>query len=313
MEFRTLREEELDEWLDHCLLVFNKGEYSEGYRQYFKNHWINDPWRDLESILVAVDEEKIVSTVRIFHRKIYLNEQIVEMGGIGEVSTKPEYQCMGLSTKLFSLVTKRMQELGVKVSMLSAAPEKIGYYNKLGWERIPRFFNVSSIKSKDDFNFSIRPVNFNTDIPQISLIYNVYSKKLNGTVVRDNDNYWINWVKTEAKNFYVIEENNKIIAYVDFDRYDKTILIREFGELQNKSSLFSSLGSKLAAICNLNECEIVYGSDINADFKTDRIIEDNNEMIRLITPFRLDNLLIESTEQLVNVFEKLSHWDIEGF
>lgn len=313
MEFRTLRENELDQWLDHCLFVFNKGEYSEGYRQYFKNHWINDPWRDLESILIAVDEEKIVSTVRIFHRKIYLNGQVVEMGGIGEVSTKPEYQGRGLSTKLFSLVAKRMQEIGVKVSMLGAAPEKIGFYNKLGWESIPRCFNVSSIKSKDDFNFSIRPINFNTDIPQINAIHMVYSEKFNGTVVRDNEKYWSNWVKTEAKNFYVVEDNNKIIAYVDIDRYDKTIRIREFGEILNKSSLYSSVVSKLAAINSLNECEIVYGSDINADFKIDRIIEENNEMIRLITPFRLDNLLIENTKQLVNVFGNLTYWDIDGF
>jgi hypothetical protein len=220
---------------------------------------------------------------------------------------------MGLSTKLFSLAIKRMQELGVKVSMLGAAPEKIGFYNKLGWESIPRRFNVSSIKSKDDFNFSIRPINFNTDISQISAIHKVYSKKLNGTVVRDNESYWSNWVKTEAKSFYVAEDNNVIIAYIDFVKYDQTIRIREFGELLNNGSMFSSTVSKIAVINSLNECEIVCGSNINGDFKTDRIIEENNEMIRLITPFRLDNLLIENTKQLVNVFGNLTYWDIDGF
>lgn len=314
MEIRTLKKEEFDEWLDHCLYVFNKGEYSEGYRQYFKNHWMNDPWRDLESIFVAASEGRIVSTIRIFHRKIYINGQLINMGGIGEVSTRPEYQRMGLSTKLFSFALKRMQELGIKVSLLSAAQDKIGFYNKLGWQSVPRCFNVSSINEKDDFKFNIRPVNFDTDIDKISLIHRFYSKSYNGIVGRDNSGYWNNWVRTEAKNFYVVEDNNnKIIAYIDFDKYDKTIRVREYGELLTESSLFSSLITKLAAMCKFDECEVIYGAGIQSSFKVDRVIEENNDMIRLINPFILDNHVIENTEQLVKIFGNLTYWDIDSF
>ena len=66
MEFRALRPEELEAWLDHVTSVFTGG------RQYFSNHWHNDPWRDAEGIRIAVDNGTIVSTVRVFIRKIFL-------------------------------------------------------------------------------------------------------------------------------------------------------------------------------------------------------------------------------------------------
>ncbi len=51
VEVRSLREEELERWFDHCAEVF-KGES----REYFVRHWNNDPWRNLNSIFVAVED-----------------------------------------------------------------------------------------------------------------------------------------------------------------------------------------------------------------------------------------------------------------
>lgn len=100
IEFRTLKNDELEKWFDHCMYVFNEGIYSREYRQYFVNHYNNDPWRDLDTILVCMDDNKIASTVRIFNRKIYLNSKEVSMGGIGEVSTKSEYRSQGVVHKV---------------------------------------------------------------------------------------------------------------------------------------------------------------------------------------------------------------------
>ena len=55
MEFRALYPEELETWLDHVTTVFTGG------RQYFSNHWHNDPWRDAEGIRIAVDDMGLLS------------------------------------------------------------------------------------------------------------------------------------------------------------------------------------------------------------------------------------------------------------
>ncbi len=90
MEFRSLYPEELEAWLDHVTHVFLAS------RQYFSNHWHNDPWKDVEGIRVAVDDGKIVSTVRVFIRKMFFHGEPISVGGIGEVSTRSEYRKRGL-------------------------------------------------------------------------------------------------------------------------------------------------------------------------------------------------------------------------
>lgn len=323
IEFRELKLEEMEAWFDHCMYVFNGGTYSQSYRQYFIKHYYNDPWRDLESILVAVEDEKIVSTVRIFHRRIYLNGQIIEMGGIGEVSTNLEYRCKGLSSKLLAIAIKKMKEKGINVSMLGAASEKIGFYNKFGWESLSRCFNKSTVKGENNLNIKMRPVNFDTDIPQIALIFDDYSRRRNGIVVRDKEYYWNKWVKNEAKNFYVVEdEMGKISAYIDFEKCDKIIQIREFGELSEKDSIFALLVPKIINHASENECEVIYSTAIQSTFKVDKVIEETNEMIKLINPFNFGDMKVQNTKELVKklsncaqreVSKSFISWHIDGF
>jgi hypothetical protein len=64
MEFRTLRPEELEMWFEHCVYVFNKGVIDLPYKNLFINHLYNDPDMELDGIHVAVENGKIVSTVR---------------------------------------------------------------------------------------------------------------------------------------------------------------------------------------------------------------------------------------------------------
>lgn len=69
VEIRSLKETELEIWFDHLDTVFETTP-----RNYFVNHWNSDPLRDIEGIRVAIDKKngKIVSTVRVFIREIYI-------------------------------------------------------------------------------------------------------------------------------------------------------------------------------------------------------------------------------------------------
>jgi len=322
IEFRTLKNDELEKWFDHCMYVFNEGIYSREYRQYFVNHYNNDPWRDLDTILVCMDDNKIASTVRIFNRKIYLNSKEVSMGGIGEVSTKSEYRSQGLSTKLLEIAIEKMKNMGINVSILGAAQNKFGYYNRLGWDNIPRCFNASNVKGNNNFKFKIRPINFETDITEIISIYNNYSKKLNGTLVRNEKYYWENWVKNEAKNFYIVEDNNKIISYIDFEKNNNVIKIREFGELLHSKSIFKELLSKIVYLEGEEECKVIYPKIIKSELKIEEVIKEMGLMINVINPFEFKGIKIENTKDFIKIFnninkiqneELFTFWDIDGF
>lgn len=318
IEIRALKPAEMEQWFDHCMYVFNGGTYSEGYRKYFMNHWYNDAWREIDSILVAVEDEKILSTVRVFRRKIYLKGYSIEMGGIGEVSTKPEHRSKGLSTKLLSLAIERMEELDIKVSLLGTSSDKISYYNRLCWQNLPRCFSIMNIRGAK-CSLKVRPLNFENDIEHIANIHKAYSSKLNGVIVRDNMEYWNKWAKTEFKNCYVVEDkDSNIMAYVDFDKYDKEIRIREFGELYPENSVFNELIEGIAQLVELKDGIVKYPKAIIPVLKADNEVIENGEMIRLIKPFEIDGIKFTNSEQIVNVMNNESSslftfWDVDGF
>jgi hypothetical protein len=52
-------------------------------------------------------------------------------------------------------------------------------------------------------------VDFRTaDIGHLKEIYASYAKRFSGTVVRDNDNYWKQWIANEPAVYYALE--NKV-------------------------------------------------------------------------------------------------------
>ena len=322
IEFRSLKSEEMEQWFQHCMYVFNLGTYSEKLKNYFMNHWYNDPWRELESIFVAVEGGKVLSTVRVFHRKIYLQGQIISMGGIGEVSTKPECRGLGLSTKLLGLAIDRMEIMGINVSTLGTGEDKLGYYGRLGWQSLPRAFNIAKVKAQENIEITTRPVSYEKDILSIRDMYKQYSKKVSGAIVRDNEYYWENWVETEYKNCLIAEKDGKAVAYMDIQQSDMNIRVREFGAQAGYEGLFKDMLQDIVSTSGLGEGLVKYPASIETEVYVEKYVEEKGEMIRLITPFSLGDKNINTTEQLLDRMNVASYgegkdcftfWDADGF
>ena len=163
MEFRALYPEELETWLDHVTSVFS------GSRQYFSNHWHNDPWQDAEGIRIAIDDGRIVSTVRVFIRKMFLHGEPVTVGGIGEVSTRSEYRRRGIATQLLKDSIEFMESRGIAVSSLHGSQR---IYAIEGWEKVPRYYAKQPITTKARSEWNIRPANFadTTEVAQLATL-----------------------------------------------------------------------------------------------------------------------------------------------
>jgi predicted acetyltransferase len=198
IEFRSLRENEMEDWFDHCMWVFNNSEYSESCRQYFADHWYNDPWKDIDSIFVAADGGKILSTVRVFHRNIFISGQAISMGGIGEVSTKPEYQGKGLSGTLLKNAISLMKKRKINTSILFTG--KWGHYGRYDWKQCIICSNVSDVPMEPSSKYNFRSANINTDLESLKSIYTEYSKNHNGPLIRDSSFYWEHWLSKGIEN-----------------------------------------------------------------------------------------------------------------
>eukprot|EP01135_Chromosphaera_perkinsii_P006604 Nk52_evm6s554 gene=Nk52_evmTU6s554 len=249
--FRTLNaEDEMKEWIRQLVSAFaekgaKNGQSSQTMKEYFVNHWQNDPWKDEKMVFLAVTktDQKIVGCVRIHKRRVFLNSKIVQCGCIGEVSTIPEYRGMGLASALLKLAIKCMVNNGFEISMLSSAEQHGPYYEKFGWKHVPvplESFSVTSeiMNSLIHTNevkkgYELSEIDIEADWKILMEMYLKQAAAFNGCVVRDSEAYWKNWIAFEmerqkCKGFKLQSESGALQSYAFFRCEDDSIQIFEF-------------------------------------------------------------------------------------
>ncbi len=308
MEFRSLYPEELEAWLDHVTHVFSAS------RQYFSNHWHNDPWRDVQGIRVAVDDGKIVSTVRVFIRKMYFHGEPISVGGIGEVSTHPEYRKRGLATQLLKDSIQFMEDRQIAISMLHGSQR---IYSVEGWESVPRYYAKKTLLGRKQQEWNIRPVNFQDaeEVVQLTSLYDTYSRKFNGTFVRDNMAYWTDWVKTESPQAWVAERDGVIDGYVSVRGRDGELGVKEFAVsdalfIENSAKLFfEGMLSDIIAQMGEEKLEVEYPAPIADGFSAAKVETYGSTMYRVILPAAFPT---EFAKKRIDVFPDLLHYQVES-
>ena len=294
MEFRALYPDELEAWLDHVTSVFTGG------RRYFSNHWHNDPWRDPEGIRVAVDNGTIISTVRVFIRKMFLHGEPVTVGGIGEVSTRSEYRRRGIATQLLKDSIEFMESRDIVFSSLHGSQR---IYSIEGWEKVPRYYAKQPFAAKEQSAWEVRPVNFEdeAEVKQIATIYDGYARKFNGTFVRDDITYWTAWVQTESQNAWIAERNGSIEGYVSFAGGGDELSVKEFiasegaFEQDKGKQLFEAMLSNVVAQMGAELMEVVYPAPIADGFNAPTIEERGSTMYRINQPDALSEKMASDT------------------
>lgn len=308
MEFRALYSDELEAWLDHVTHVFS------GSRQYFSNHWHNDPWRDVEGIRVAVDDGTIVSTVRVFIRQMYFHGEPVSVGGIGEVSTRPEYQKRGLATQLLKDSIQFMENRGIAISMLHGSQR---IYSVEGWESVPRYYAKKTLIGKVQQEWNVRQTNFQdgNEVKQLASLYDTYSRKFNGTFVRDDIAYWTDWVQTESPSAWIAERDGVIDGYVSVRRREQQLGVKEFIASEalfahnRAKDFFEVMLSHVIAEMGAEKLEIEYPAPIADGFNAPKVESYGSTMYRVIQPTSLPT---EFARKRIDVFPDLMHYQVES-
>ncbi len=283
MEFRALYPKEIETWLDHVTSVFTGG------HQYFSNHWHNDPWRDAEGIRVAVDNGTIISTVRVFIRQMFLHGEQITVGGIGEVSTRPEYRRRGIATQLLKDSIRFMEDRNIVLSSLHGSQQ---IYSIEGWEKVPRYHARQSFIAEKQAEWEVRPANFDdeAEVKQIAELYDQYARKFNGPFVRDETEYWTKWVRTESSNAWVAERNGSIEGYVSVVQREDELNVKEFiasealYERDRGKQLFESMLSHIIAQMDMESHAVVYPAPIADGFNVPTIEEHGSTMYRINQP-----------------------------
>ena len=95
MEIRAAQESELEQVVELNCMAFNPNQH-ERYWQYVRG----DSSYRLSQTRVVVVNDRVVSTLRVWERRIRIGASLVTMGGIGGVCTHPKYRGVGYASAL---------------------------------------------------------------------------------------------------------------------------------------------------------------------------------------------------------------------
>lgn len=229
VKYRQIRANEEEAWLEHVHGVFGeaKGDRAPP-RSYFERHVRNDPAADLpNSAIVATVAgeaelgnsggegaagERIVGTVRVFRRRMYLRGGTVQVGGIGEVSVQAAYRRRGIARRLLHEAVALMEREGFALSSLHTS-DVAPVYAALGWQSTPRRDarirrRVRMTDAGDDGadGRRTRPLRLDAgeneagadDVAACMRMYDTFSRRFDGPFVRDDRAYWQRWVRDES-------------------------------------------------------------------------------------------------------------------
>ncbi|MCL2517919.1 MAG: GNAT family N-acetyltransferase [Oscillospiraceae bacterium] len=278
MIFRTIKPNEFDAWVQLCADGFGQPPTE------FHDHFVNDPYADYDGVFVACDGDKMVSTVRVFRREIYLNGQKVKMGGIGEVCTLKEYRKQGLSSELLRMSIDYMNNNDMPVSMLFTGVN--GHYLKHGWFTVIRRVGDVALDVPQISGGFRTPTPADTDV--LVKLYVSSNSNYNCMLVREKE-YWNKWVAHSINKQAVIEVNGEIAAYLEYRiNGDKIYFCEYTGEKDFMFAAFSLLGG--TGLLNVPEMLI---NDFSSENYT-MMLRLNNPFGEITSPGKLAALAAES-------------------
>ena len=224
--------------------------YRPDLRKRFAVQHEEDCTYELHQSRVGKADGKVVSYVRISDRPIRVGRATVSMGGVGGVSTHPEYRGRGYNSLVLGDSIRYMKEEGYDLSMLFTGITN--YYAKLGWvpfpehsitvspgavpgstgqRRQPPFrLNESSLKGKKALAF--KPFDEKRDLAGVMDIYHAHNRERAGTLVRTPD-YW----RCGHSRFmgvmpaFVARQGRRPVAYVKCGRDERRVNVPEVGYL----------------------------------------------------------------------------------
>jgi len=179
----------------------------------------------------------IAATARVFVRRMYVAGDQITFGGIGEVCTHPAHRSKGYADLCLARCMQYHRLLRLQVSSLHASGAMAAFYAQKGFVPVPRYFAAKSdFESEAEAGriigegarhgpFSLRLMPLRdffapSMLPQFCAMYSQYVRPFNGPVVRDDEAYWRNWVRSNLEAAQGSQTAFPIDIYATFEEYD---------------------------------------------------------------------------------------------
>ena len=259
MEIRAAQESELEQVVELNCIAFNPGQ-QERYWQYVQG----DSSYRLSQTRVVVVNNRVVSTLRVWERRIRVGASLVTMGGIGGVCTDPKYRGVGYASALMRDTTGYLQTIGCDVGVLfTIIPEK--FYHRFGWTSFPLNgfevqFNSAGI-TETPSDWQIRDFNLETDLDVVASIYDTANAQQSGAISRTRA-YW-DMAPSRIRGILpavVAHQNGNIGGYLNYEIEGTCAEVREVGYKPENPEVLDALICRLLQVCAAGGVDEIQGT-----------------------------------------------------
>lgn len=305
MEIRAARESELEQAVDLCCQAFNPDGH-ERYWQYVKG----DRSYRLPQTRVVVVNDRVISTLRVWERRIRVGESLVTMGGIGGVCTHPNYRGVGYASALMRDAIDYLRTTGCDLGVLfTIIPE--AFYRRLGWTSLPLHgFNVmsnSATLASRPSEWQITDFNPETDLDAVARLYDLANAQQSGTIARTRA-YW-DMAPSRIRGVLptvVARRNGHSEGYLNYEIDGKRVEVREVGYIPNNSTVLDALVSHLLQTCEAQKVKEIRGRFPSQHPFAERLIAVCNGVL---TPTRDTTMMLYAVRPSVFLRRLIVEWE----
>ncbi len=247
MEIRGARQSELEQVVELSCLAFNP----DGHERYWQYVRGDNSYR-LSQTRVVVINGRVISTLRVWERRIRIGASIVTMGGIGGVCTHPNYRGSGYASALMQNTIGYLRTIGCDISALfTIIPDE--FYRRLGWTPFPlQGFHITrgSLKNSVNTEWMVRNFNVHTDLDAVARLYDSVNAQQSGSILRTRT-YW-DMQPSRIRGVLptvVAHKSGKIGGYLNYRINENAVEISEVGIAPDEPTLLDSLVSHLLQVC----------------------------------------------------------------
>ena len=258
MEIRAARESELEQVVELNCMAFNPNQH-ERYWQYVRG----DSSYRLSQTRVVVVNDIVVSTLRVWERRIRVGDSLVTMGGIGGVCTHEKYRGVGYASALMRGTIGYLQEVGCDLGVLfTIIPEE--FYHRYGWTSFPLHgfsitHNTAGITDTQS-EWQIREFNSATDLDAVAKIYDTANTQQSGTISRTRS-YW-DMEPSRIRGILptvIAHQNSNIGGYLNYQIDRACVNVHEVGYIPDNLEVLDALTSHLLQVCTAEKAEEIKG------------------------------------------------------
>lgn len=246
IEIRGVRDRaEMERVYDLLGNVFTVG------RAFFQKRLDYDVSYDPETTWVATVDGELAASVQLFPYEMRVGEARLKIGGIGSVSSDPQYRGMGLVHGILLEMSEWMKRREYDLSLLFTGIHP--FYEKVGWETVPEPVYVldaaAAAGGEEDSGCRIAPF-AGSDLEEVMAVCEAYNAGNSNTRIRSAD-YWdglLKWSDDLFGRFLVARREGRIVAYaIAGNESGGLVELQECAYLDGEGAAMKPLFSALAA------------------------------------------------------------------